>query len=204
MDIFLIFLFIFGIAGIGIWGLLIFSKNRYGKNSPLKVERAYRITLPEYIFRLDHLVAYPFPVLTIMFLKLLILGQISSSNQQALPIYFLMILMTLMLAFISIYHFAFLINYWKFTKDTVLTTSPADHVLYLNIRDKEIILRAGDIERILVVSNNLKLSFSYHKYYLKTGEHFILTDRMPGLWIIGEYFKRIPVEYEYKLFPLIK
>jgi hypothetical protein len=204
MDAFLLFFFIFGIAGFCIWRLLIFSKERYGTNAPLKMARTYKITGWEYFTRIDNLVMLPFPIMAILFLRLIFTMEVKVEAGQVWLVYLVMASVLLMLFYISAYHIILNLNYWQFTKDASITTSPDDHTLFIDIQGKEFVIREGDIEKVLMVANSSKLYFSYFKYYLTNGDTFTLTDRTPGIWAIGDYFKRIPVEYEYKLFPFIK
>lgn len=204
MDAFLLFFFIFGIAGFCIWRLLIFSKERYGTNSPLKIVRTYEITAWEYFTRIDNLVMLPFPIMALLFLRLIFTMEVKVEVGQIWLVYVVMIVVVLMLSYISAYHIILNLNYWKLTENVSITTNPEDHTLLIDIQGKEIVLREGDIEKIRMVANSSKIYFSYFKYYLRNGDTFTLTDRTPGIWAIGDYFKRIPVEYEYKLFPFIK
>jgi hypothetical protein len=204
MDTFLIFFFIFGIAGFCIWRLLLFSKDRYGENSPLKVARTYNSDFLDYFTSIDHLLSYPFGVLVILFMFLLVKPTITQTTGYNLAVYLMIILGALICMYIFTYHMIFHFHYWDFTKDITLTTSPTDHSIRLNIQGKDYVLAGSNIERVVYTSNNTKMHFAYYKYYLKNGESFVLTDRTPGLWVMKEYFRKIPIELSYQYFPFIK
>ncbi len=204
MDTFLIFFFIFGTAGFCIWRLLLFSKDRYGENSPLKISRTYETDALEYFTGFDHLIAYPFGILVIVFMFLFIKPTITQSTHYTWYVYLIIFLTGAICLYAFTYLMIFHFHYWDFTKNITFTTNPSDHAIHLNVQGKEIVLKNGDIEKIVYTSNNTKMHFAYSRYYLINGETFVLTDQTPGLWVIQEYFKRIPVEFCYELFPFIK
>ncbi|TDE12450.1 hypothetical protein [Dyadobacter psychrotolerans] len=204
MDTVLIFLIVFGIAGGGIWQLYRVSRDTYGNNSPLKVDRVYQISTVSYFTSLDSITSYPLLIMALVILTMPITkGFPVFETKQGLGS-LLFISLGSLNTYSAGYFLVFQYNYWKFTEGVILTSIPYSHEIHVNVKGKEIILRKGDIERISIVSNNTRLRFSYYTYYLTNGEKFILTDRMPGLWIINEYFRNIPSEYSVKVFPYIK
>ena len=184
--------------------LFLFSKDRYGANSPLKVVRTYQTDILSYFTRLDHLVSYPFGVLVIMLIFLFIKPTITQSDHYTWAVYLLIFFGGLFCLYLFTYHMVFHFHYWDFTKNITLTTSPSDHKIHLNIQGKIFVLKEEDIQKVVYTSNNTKMQFAHYRYYLKNGENFVLTDRIAGLWVMQEYFRKIPIEYSYKLFPFIK
>ena len=203
MDTFLIFFFIFGIAGFCIWRLLQFSQDRYGESSPLKVVRTYHTNILDYFTRFDHLISYPFGVMVMMFMFLFIKPTITQSVHYTWTVYLVILFGGLICLYIFAYLMIFHFHYWDFTKSVTLTTSPSDRTIHLNIQGINFALKGEDIEKIVYTSNNAKMHFAYYKYFLKNGDTFVLTDRIAGLWVMQEYFRKIPMEYCYKLFPFI-
>lgn len=117
--------------------------------------------------------------------------------------YVVVITVTLLLLSVVTFFMILDLNHWKYTENVRLTTNPDQHELELTFSGIVLRIRDGDIQKVLVTQNQAKLRFCYHTYFLQNGDHFILTDRMPGNWVIQEYFKKIPVEYHYKSFPYI-
>jgi hypothetical protein len=204
MDVFLIFLFVFGFAAWGLWQLYLVSRNTYGDNSPLKVERSYQISASRYFISLEYFSSYLFLALAGTFLYLLFTMNFSSSGSDAWLGFMLMLTGFGVLVFLSIYNFLLLHNYWKYTKGVVITSVPDKHEIQLDIGGREVTLKKDTIASLTVVTNNSRNSFTHFIYHLNNGEIFILTDRMPGLWVIHEYFKKIPAQQTIKLFPYIK
>ena len=204
MDTFLIFLFVFGIAGWGIWRLYHAAHDTYGDNSPLKVERIYKMSTLKYFTNFEYITSYPLLGMACFILTVPIWKNVPPLTKNGWIFYLLSISVGISLGYMSLYLLIFQHNYWKFTQGIIITSNPSKQEIHLNIRGKEIILKNGDIEKILMVSNNSKLSFSYCTYYLKNGDKFILTDRIPGQWFIREYFKKIPLEHKIIFFPFIK
>jgi hypothetical protein len=204
MDGLLLIFLIFGSTGFIVWRLLLVSKDRYGENAPLKVSRTYQITGREYFASYEQLISIAPFLLVVFSLGLPFTDSFSAWEEAAWLKYLLAISMLLISLFVFTYNIFLQLNYWKFTKDVVIKSVPSDHTVQLYMNDKEILLKNDTIEKILMVSNRGRRSFSYFIYYLKNGQSFILTDRTPGRWIIKEYFRNIPVEHTYKYFPLIK
>lgn len=96
------------------------------------------------------------------------------------------------------------LNHWKYVNGVVIETFPEEHELEITFTDVTLRLKDGDIERVLITSNDGKMRVAYMTYYLSSGDHFILSDKMPGTWVIHEYFKKIPTEYRKTQFPFIR
>ena len=96
------------------------------------------------------------------------------------------------------------LNYWRHTKNIQITFWPQEKTVEINFPEKIYILKEGDLVNIETVGNGGRVQFAYSIYTLKNGDLFILTDRIPGTWAIQEYFKKIPIKFTEKRFPLIK
>jgi hypothetical protein len=202
MDTFLIFVFVFGIFGWCIWKLLKFTKNTIGENSPLKVVRVYQIAELQYFLKLENLLIYYISPLGFLFTKV---AFTVVSSDISMPLTRLLLFSMGLMFFLACGLYLILdINHWKYTRNVTLETNPATYELDLRFEDQTLTIREGDLEKIVVASNEGKIRFTYFTYYLKNGDHFILSDRMPGNWVIGEYFKNIPLEYRHERFPYIK
>ncbi|REA58688.1 hypothetical protein DSL64_20205 [Dyadobacter luteus] len=204
MDVLLIFLFVFGFAAWGIWKLYLAARDTYGDNSPLKVERVYKKSAISYFLGFDYVFSYSFLALAGIFLYFLFTMNFSSSGSAAWIGFMLLLTMFMALTFLSAHNILLIHNYWKFTKDVVITSVPDKHEIKLDIAGKEVTLKKDTIESLTIVTNDSRNSFTHFIYHLNNGEKFILTDRMPGLWVIHEYFKKIPIQQTIKLFPYIK
>ena len=203
MDTFFIFFFVFGIFVWCIWQLLSYTRNTIGGNSPLKVTRVYQISELAYFTKLDNLFSYSFLVLGLMFFKLIFTLRTAPDSANPWMGYLVAITFGFIFLTIGIFYLILDLNHWKYTEDVILTTHPELHELELTFSDITLRIKDGDIQRVVVIQNQAKIRFCYHTYFLQNGDHFILSDRMPGNWVIHEFFKKIPVEYHYKSFPYI-
>ncbi|MEO6281790.1 MAG: hypothetical protein ABIN80_19370 [Dyadobacter sp.] len=202
MDTFLIFVFVFGIFGWCIWKLLNYTKNTIGDNSPLKVVRVYQISELGYFLKLENLIIYYILPLGFMFIKA---AFTVVSSDISLPLTRLLLFGLSSMVFSACALYLILdINHWKYVRNVTLETNPTAHELYLHFPDYTLTLRDGDIERVIITSNEAKMRISYLTYFLKNGEQFILSDRTPGIEVIHEYFKKILIEYRKERFPYIK
>jgi len=203
-DSFLVFAFIFGVFGLAIWGLLNFTDNTVGKNSPLKVSRSYEVTTLQYFIRVENLSIYYFA-----FVGLYCLTKIPDTFSPSVYLYdwrnpAALILICVVMIGLPIYYLYLDLNYWEHTKNIRITYLPDEKIIEIEFPEKTYVLKEGDIKNIHVISSGGKLRFGYSVYSLSNGDSFILTDRVPGTWAIQEFFKKIPIQYTEKRFPLIK
>ena len=203
MDTFVIFSCVFGLFALCMWGLLLYTKNTVGSNSPLKVVRVYQIQDWQYFTKLDTLLSCYAIYVSFFGLKVTATTEISPSENYPWLIYLILVLLPIILLGMGIFSLTLTWNHWKYTKGVVLTTNPELHELNLNFAGHQLILRDGDLEKIVVVSNASKLRFCYYTYYLTNGGHFSLSEKMPGIWVIQEYFKKVPVESRHDWYPYI-
>ena len=184
--------------------MLIYTKNTIGENSPLKVKRTYQITVWQYFSRFNPLAAYYFVTMGFVILKMIFVTEIPLPENYRLLIYLILICTGLLFFFSGIYSLIIQVNHWKYTNGVVLITNPKAGELHLKFSHTDLTLQEGDLKKIVTVSNlSQKMRFCYVTYYLKNGDHFILSENMPGIWVIREYFKKVPVEYVYHRFPYI-
>lgn len=203
-DSLLLIAFLFGIFGLVIWRLLRYSENTVGKYSPLKISRSYQIIAFQYFTKFDNLFFY-----YIGLSGLYLLSKVLDTFSPSVYLYdwrnpaSLIFISLLMLGFSAWYLYLDLI-YWHHTKNISVTYQPEEKIIEIDFPDKTYTLRDGDIDHIEMITNGAKMQFGYYIYSLTNGESFILTDRMPGVWAIREYFKKIPFKMTLKGFPLIK
>lgn len=203
-DSLLVFAFIFGIFGLVIWGLLKFTDNTVGKYSPLKISRSYEITTFRYFTKIDNLTIYYFALV-----GLYCLTKIPGTYSPSVYLYdwrnpAILILTCIIMIGLPTYYFYLDLNYWKYTRKIRITYLPDTRIVEINFPEKTYLIQDGDIKNIEVISSGGKIRFGYSVYSLINGDSFILTDRVPGTWAIQEYFKKIPVKFTEKRFPLIK
>jgi len=203
-DSFLVFAFIFGVFGLAIWGLLRYTDDTVGKNSPLKVHRSYQISALQYFTRL-----YNFPVYYSGLLGLYCFIQIPDTFSRSVYLFdwktpAILFLTALIIMGFSVCYLYLELNYWRHTKNIQITFWPQEKTVEINFPEKIYILKEGDLVNIETVGNGGRVQFAYSIYTLKNGDLFILTDRVPGTWAIQEYFKKIPIKFTEKRFPLIK
>jgi hypothetical protein len=79
---------------------------------------------------------------------------------------------------------AVLLNHWHYVRDAVILTFPDEHKIEVTFADKSFRLKNGDIEKIQIFHNTGKLQLGFVKYNLISGEHFILSFRSSGMWVI--------------------
>lgn len=202
MNTFLIFFFVFGIFAWCIWKLLNYTRNTIGENSPLKVVRVYQIGEWQYFLKFENLVFY----------YMLVIGFLTAKAAFSILTSDINLALTRILIFIfglipmagSVFYFVLDFNHWENIRNVILTTNPVAHELELTFPHGTLLLRDGDLEKVVITYNEAKLRFSYLTYYLKDGRQFTLSDRMPGIEVIQEYFRKIPTEYCKKGFPYIK
>lgn len=203
-DSLLLIAFLFGIFGLVIWRLLKYSENTVGKYSPLKISRSYQIKAFPYFTKFENLFFY-----YIGLGGLYLLSKVPDTFSPSVYLYdwrnpaSLIFISLLMLGFAAWYLYLDLI-YWHHTKGIRVTYHPEEKIVEIDFPEKTYTLGEGDIRHIEMITNGAKMQFGHYIYSLANGESFILTDRMPGVWAIQEYFKKIPFKMTIKGFPLIK
>lgn len=203
MGTLLLFLFIFGLFGWGIWRLLRLTRDTVGDNSPLKVQRVYQVSKQRYFMGFDGIMGFLSLVLGIVFLVRLIRVPPSTDLFHAVFLYLLLFMIVAGITGLGVLAFALLLNHWPYARGVSITTNPTDHSLEIRLRDRVLTLREGEIERIEAVVHKARMGSSYRIYYLANGDRFLLPDSVR--WdIIDDYFPKIPFSTTYSHFGFIK
>lgn len=204
MHTLIIFLIIFASFGWVIWGLLRYTRNTIGENSPLKVSRVYRIAARPYFLKFDNFFAAFCIVFGLFLFRVVLTSRMGADiTYPELTRGILLVVAGLFVA-LGVVILSIDLNHWKYVNGVVLETFPEEHELEITLTEAKLRLKEGDIVRVLVTSNDAKMRISFMTYYLTNGGYFILSDKMPGTRVIQEYFKKIPAEYEHKVFPFIE
>jgi len=187
-----------------IWQLIRYSDNTVGKYSPLKISRTYQIHYFRYFTKLDNLFLYWVGISGLYFLS-----KVPDTFSSSVYLYdwrnpASLICFSLLLISLSASYLYLDINYWQHTKNIRVSYLPEEKIVMICFPDKTYTLGQGDIIGIELITNGAKMQLGYYVYFLANGESFILTDRMPGVWAIQEYFRKIPFKMSIKRFPVIK
>jgi hypothetical protein len=203
METVIIFLGVFLPVGWGICQLVKHTRDTIGTNSPMKVKRIYRISGWAYFLTFDNAMFVAFGGMGFMLLTGAFISHFVPETNAIIGRIFLFSVGAIIIG-ISLGTLLIHINHWKYTDGVIMETFPDEHELELTFGDSKLRLKEGDITRVLVTSNNgAKMPITYTTYFLANGDHFILSYKMPGTWVVKEYFKKIPTEYKYKRFPFI-
>ncbi|GGH52195.1 hypothetical protein GCM10007423_56360 [Dyadobacter endophyticus] len=204
METLIIFLGVFVPVGWGIWRLVRHTRDTIGTNSPVKVKRNYQIDAWAYFLTFDN--AFLCLVLIAGSFFLVAAFTIPMAPDTGYPFVGRLLLFSLSCIMIGLSLYVLLIdaNHWKYAEGVIIETFPEEHELELTFGDSRLRLKEGDITRVLITSNEgAKMPITYTTYYLANGDYFILPYKMPGAWVIQEYFKKIPTEFKRKRFPFI-
>ena len=205
MSTLLLFLFIFGLFGWGIWRLLRYTRDTVGDNSPLKVQRVYKVSKRRYFMGFYGIVIFVSVVQAIALLFVFVRVPLTTElPTHPLFLYLLLFLVLAIVIGMGVLALALLLNHWPYARGVSITTNPTDHSLEIKLPDRVLTLREGDIERIEAVVNKARMGSSYRIYYLADSDRFLLPDRVPGLNVIYEYFPKIPFSATHSYFGFIK
>ncbi len=204
METLVIFLMIFIPFGGFIWMVLRFTRNTIGENSPVKVKRFYQIDSWAYFFKFDNLFAVFFIVMGLLLFQTTLTARMGADISYPALARGTLLIGTALFAGLGFVILSIDINHWKYVEGVVLETFPEEHELEITFGERKLRLKEGDIVRVLITSNEARMRISFMTYYLANGDHFILSDKMPGVWVIHEYFKKIPTEYRKTQFPFIE
>ncbi len=189
--------------GLFMWMVLRYTRNTVGTNSPVKVKRIYEIGPERYFLKFDNFFALFCIGFGLLLFRTILISRMAPDITYPGLVRGTLLIGMAGIAALGVVSLAIDFNHWKYVDGTILETFPEEHELELTLGDTRLRLREGDITRVLVTSNNAKMRVSFITYYLANGDHFILSDKMPGVWVIHEYFKKIPTEYREKRFPFI-
>ncbi|QRR03032.1 hypothetical protein [Dyadobacter sandarakinus] len=203
MDTLIVFLIIFVPASLILWWMLRHTRDTIGSNSPLKVKRTYKITAWYYFLTSSNLPGYFMLPIGSMLLKLIFTIYIGPDVSYQILVWLLLLVTSLACIGLGLFVIVMDLNHWNNVQGVTIETFPEEHELEITFSDSSLRLKNGDIERIVVVHNNAKARFAFTRYYLTNGDYFVLSDKMPGDWVIHEYFKKIPATFCVTAFPLI-
>lgn len=202
METLIIFLGVFVPVGWGIWRLVRHTRDTIGTNSPVKVKRIYQIDRWAYFVTLDNAMFCFFGLMAfIMSIGAFTFTFVPETNAFIGRI--LMFALSGLIIGLTLNMFLIDMNHWKYTKGVIIETFPEEHELEMTFGDTKLRLRNGDIIKMVVTGRQGKMPITYTTYYLANGDSFILPYKMPGAWVIQEYFKKIPTEFKYQRFPFI-
>lgn len=201
-----LFLFIFGGIGLMVWAGIVYSNKRwYGKNSPLKVTQTFKISAWQYFTRPDFVffvLAYIgfFALLILMFQKL------PMSPDLVWGYFLIFVAVIAFFGYLGIKHISLQLHYWEHTKNMKIVTVPEEKVVLVSDGKQQLRLKKGDIEEIygIGVVSNRGVSYSYFVYYLKNGNSFVLTEPMPGRWVLEDYLGYVEPQLIQKSWPRIE
>lgn len=203
METVIVFLLIFLPFAWGMWRLLRHTRDTIGANSPVKVKRVYQIQPWSYFVTFDNLMLCLMGGLGVLFLKGAFTFYFVPESGAIIGRLIMFILGMLFLGF-GLVIILLDLNHWKYVDEAVIETFPEEHELEITFGGSKLRLKNGDIIKMMVTGRQGKMPITYTTYYLANGDHFILPHKMPGAWVIEEYFKKIPVEYKRKVFPFIR
>lgn len=203
METLIIFLGVFLPVGWGIWRMVRHTRDTIGTNSPMKVKRVYQIDRWEYFVTFDNVMLCFFGIAGFFLLTGAFTFHFVPETNAFIGSVFVFTLSGLIVG-MTLNMLLMDANHWKYADGVTIETFPEEHELELTFGGSKLRLKEGDIERVLVTSNNgSKMPVTYATYYLTNGDYFILPYKMPGAWVVQEYFKKIPTEFKHKRFPFI-
>lgn len=202
METTIVFLLIFLPFAWGVWRLLRHTRDTIGTKSPVKVKRIFRIKPWTYFATFDNLLMCMFGGMGLLFLKDVFTFHFVQESGDIIGKIILFALGAMFFGFALVIILIDL-NHWKYVNGVMIETFPEEHELELAFGETKLRLKNEDIVKIRVTGRNGKMPITYTTYYLANGDHFILPCKMPGAWVVEEYFKKIPSEFKHKLFPFI-
>ncbi|WP_019944754.1 hypothetical protein [Dyadobacter beijingensis] len=202
METLIIFLGVFLPVAWGIWRLVQYTKDTIGTNSPVKVKRTYRAKSWTYFATFDNVMLYLVGMIGFFLVRGTFTFHFVPENNAFIGRIFVFTVGALLVGG-SLCMLLIDLNHWKYARGVVIETFPERHELEITFEDAKLRLKEGDIVRILVTGQITKMHITYTTFHLDNGHHFILPYKMPGIWVIQEYFKKIPTEFRHKRFPFI-
>lgn len=207
MGTVLLFLFIFGLFGWGIWRLLRLTRDTVGENSPLKVQRTYYVSAREYFTRLDMVLNYcfylGFPLILYLLVRTALLNLIGE------PLYIVLFVFSI-LVFLYL-HGAYRLlcldmNYWEHTREKTLFFDPVDYSITVVAPNRTLHIKQGDVLLIESYYSDIRpyTTYNYYRLKLNNDDEIILTNRSKGLWALFEYCRAVPHKHFKQRFPLIR
>ena len=202
METIIVFLLIFLPFAWGIWRLLRHTRDTVGTNSPVKVKRIYQIKPWAYFTTFDNAMMCMGVGMGFLFLRGAFTFHFVPESGDIVGRIIAFVLGALLFG-LGLVIILVDLNHWKYVDDAIIETFPEEHELEMTFGDTKLRLRNGDIIKMVVTGRQGKMPITYTTYYLANGDYFILPHKMPGAWVIQEYFKKIPTEFKYQRFPFI-
>lgn len=202
METLIVFSIIFVPMGWVIWRMIRFTRDTVGTNSPLKVKRIYKTTFWSYFANADSFFTLHAFILGGILMNAVLFARFSMPNPGLGRM--VMCLLALIMLGLGLAVLTVNLNHWHHVRGAIITTFPEEHELHIDVGDTSFRLKDGDLIKITIRHNDGKLQLGFAKFYLANGNSFILSNKNSGMWVVREFFKRVPVEYEECHLPLIK
>lgn len=205
METALLFLVIFGVFFWAMRGLLRFTRNTVGENSPRKVERIYKTTHRSYWLNSEAIFA-AFLLLLGGYFAYIGCTTHFTSAYPLWTVYLLIFTIALQLLALGLLVVSLIYSYWRGIGLVTLRYSPRPFTLVVSTLTHTIELRDDTIARVTTVLGK-RFGFAagtgYYVFELCTGERFFLSTYTKGLWFFFDYFPDLPVTYESRYFPIL-
>jgi hypothetical protein len=205
METALLFLVIFGVFFWALRGLLRFTQNTVGENSPRKVERVYKTTHRSYWLTFDAIFATFFILMGGCFAY----AGCTTSFRSAYPLwtaYAVIFLLVIQFLALGLLVMSLIYSYWRGIGPVTLRYSPRPFTLVVNTRTRVIELRddtIAHVTKVLGKSRGFAAGTGYYVFEFYTGDLLFLSTYTKGLWAFFDYFPDIPTTYEYRYFPIL-
>ncbi|WP_439557032.1 hypothetical protein [Dyadobacter sp.] len=201
METLIVFSMTFIPMGLAIWRMIRLTRDTIGTNSPLKVVRIYKTTAWSYFASFDSLfILYGFFGSGLV-ISAVLFARFSTPNPELGCI--IMSLIAFVLLGLGSAVLAVNLNHWHHVRGAVITTFPEKHELKIEVGGTMFHLKDGDLIKISFQRNEGKLQLGFARYYLASGDSFVLSNKNSGMWVVQEYFKRVPIEYKERYLPFI-
>ncbi|MPR33830.1 hypothetical protein [Salmonirosea aquatica] len=191
---------------VGPWALIIYQLVRASDETfePVYQSRTYRTSAWFYLFSMDFLLVILLLVFGTFFTTLLSQPLRINDSTPYWVVYSIYLLLTFLCTGVASYILLLNVNYWKYTKDRILTFDPEARVLTVQTDEDEYVLSENDIEMVDVFSNEgYRFIYSYFRFTLRDGRALIITDKTKGAYAIFEFFKNLPLHRHKRRVPTI-
>ncbi|MCF0057809.1 hypothetical protein [Dyadobacter sp. CY356] len=192
---------------LGPFALMIYFLLKHSKetNSIFSTPRTFQTSVFDYFFSLDIIFGAYLAVMGTLIFSSLIRTTISAFTVHHWWVYVTFFTVIGIMIGGSFYILYLSFNYWKHTRNVILSFEPETKTIFIQTPSKEYIIREHDIKKVEVFTNdNYKMPFCYYRLNFTSGEELILTSKTKGVLWIFEYFNKIPREEIIKRFPIIR
>lgn len=205
METVLLFLFVFGVFFWVLRGMLRYTQDTVGENSPYVVERVYKTTHRSYWLNFESLFSVFFLLMSASFVYILS-TRTFTSVYPLWTVYVLFSMIVAQLLWLAMVCLSICYSYWKGIGPVTLRYVPKPFTLYVSTRTREIVLRSDTVVRVVKTVGKRRTPASGMGYYcveLCNGEQLLLSTYTKGLWAFFDYFSDIPITYESRYFPIL-